>query len=564
MVAVLLAMFATVVSVSYSQASAAQSWTLTNEQRRAYLHHYAPIIFKRANENDGKKGYDWITNFHFDQDGYFNTNLNSGKMFPNLVSAATAGHSSYAAWRLRPTLYTSLIEFMDTDKQLVLLYHIYHFGDENWTATNNGTSPDKIHDWERVEIHLKNVVGSPGTGETVNYVTITKHHDNTRYSGSEAKFIETSTGKHVMLWQAEWSNRTDAPHCNELRFVQDSASYITTRWNGSSDGNVDVSGDGRKNAHYIFVPDQSPAVVSMVGAKRLTYTTAEQLASGRDNGDTIPWNSVKRISYELQDLADIIPTHWAITFAYAGNWTTSDSVTIKVDASGVVNEAAIQEVTAGTWVFHTRDTINDRSGYPSKPWLWGVYNQGSEGFEGAAMAGNLLDWRGNTRLTANGMPDSANSYWWQHDYFVHYGHFDDEGDYAHRCTTGNFFDQLACRQNYRNNMDPGFWLTGQWYTAANGGFDGRWVQLFDDANGQEPYTPVEVQLVGSGTACTAKTVTAHISGGLSPYVVTWTQGAAQIQTGSPHSSYAFQAGVPGALTVSTADGQWKSLTVHCY
>ena len=51
--------------------ASAQTWSLTNDQRRAYLNYYAPIILKRADENNNKQGRDWITNFDFDQDGNF-------------------------------------------------------------------------------------------------------------------------------------------------------------------------------------------------------------------------------------------------------------------------------------------------------------------------------------------------------------------------------------------------------------------------------------------------------------------------------------------------------------
>jgi len=49
---------------------------------------------------------------------------------------------------------------------------------------------------------------------------------------------------------------------------------------------------------------------------------------------------------------------------------------------------------------------------------------------------------------ASGRPDSPNSYWWQHDFFVH----DETVDTA-------------------NTTENGQWLRGPWYTAANGGFE---------------------------------------------------------------------------------------------
>jgi hypothetical protein len=43
------------------------------------------------------------------------------------------------------------------------------------------------------------------------------------------------------------------------------------------------------------------------------------------------------------------------------------------------------------------------------------------------------------------------------------------------------------------------WLRGAWYTAANGGFDGRWVQLFDDRPSYEAAPPLyAIGLKGKG------------------------------------------------------------------
>lgn len=591
MVLALVATISGLASIFHSpHATANQYWTLTNEQRRAYLHYYAPVIFKRANENGGKKGYDWIHNFDFDQDGYFSTNLANGQQLPSLVAAAAQGYSGYAAWRLRPTLYTALIEFKGpAGKELVLLYHIYHAMDQQYINPWEDSSrpPDKIHDWERVEIHLKNVGGSPGSGEAINYVVVTQHHQHVVRTAAQAKFMDTPTGKHVMVWQAEWSSRTTAPRGAELRFVEDSYSYISSRWNQVVMANVDVNNDGRKNVHYVFVPDQEPGAVSASGAKTLSYTTAEKLASGWDNGTTISWNGVKRITYELQDVADIIPSNWS-SGGYQPHWGMQSDELIKFGPEGLVNESGLLEIPGGAApeTFYTAGLIStggtDREGFPSKSWLWGTYNMddsacnatdqipnGCPGrsFNDAALTGTFLDWQGIRRQDANGLPGSATtdpetSFWWQHDYFVHHGYTDESDDYAHRCTTGSLFVRLQCREDYRNNMDPGYWLTGPWYTAAYGGFDGRWVQLFDDRTGEEPYTPLEVELVGASSGCAAKTVRANVSGGRSPYTVTWVQWVGY-QTSAPHSSWNFAANARGELQVVSSDGQSLSYTVHC-
>ena len=38
----------------------------------------------------------------------------------------------------------------------------------------------------------------------------------------------------------------------------------------------------------------------------LTYTTASGLASRVDNADSVRWANTKRMTYELQDIADIV------------------------------------------------------------------------------------------------------------------------------------------------------------------------------------------------------------------------------------------------------------------
>src|SRR5262245_4693366 len=162
---------------------------LTKAQRQAYLEYYAPLIFKRANEDGGQDGRDWLTNFDFDQDHNFATNryhwLDSELYVA--ASAANATTSPYAAWRIRPTLYTSLVEYMTgTTKSLVLIYHLYNAADKQGSA---------IHDWERVEIVVRNVTGTPGAaGEYVNNSTITHHgeHIIRKYGDVGFNFMSTS------------------------------------------------------------------------------------------------------------------------------------------------------------------------------------------------------------------------------------------------------------------------------------------------------------------------------------------------------------------------------------
>jgi hypothetical protein len=461
-------------AVSASSAHA-QAWTLSTAQRQAFLQYYAPIVFKRANGNDSRHGYDWITNFDFDQDGDFSNNKLHWKSINQYVDASRTGPSTFDRWRIRPTLYTSLIEFMDGGaKNLVLTFHIYHALDKN------AAGDWQLHDWERVELLVKNVVGAPGSGESVAYAVVTQHKRNViRAQGSsELNFMQTATGKHLLIWQAEWSDKLLAPHGQELRFVGDAYSWIATQMaSPTAKAEVDVNNDdGRKKLHYAFVPQGSPAAVSAFGARGITYATADSLASRSDNGSSVTWPNVKRVTYELQDLADILPTHWQYG-GYATHWLTTAPVVDVWMESPISNESGVSEVSSGMNRFFakTRDIENedDREGYPAKSWFFGTYELnanasdtgggGSGAFKDNSYASTAVDSRGQTRASASGYSTSPNSFWWQHDYFVHAGTVDST-----------------------DGVEAGFWLPGPWYLPAYGGFDGRWVQLFDDRPGQEP------------------------------------------------------------------------------
>lgn len=448
---------------------------LTKAQRQAYLNYYAPVIFKRANENDGQDGRDWLTNFDFDQDHNFATNRVHWLESEHYVaaSAANATTSPYASWRIRPTLYTSLIEYMNGgSKSLVLLYHVYNAEDKEGSA---------IHDWERVELVVNNVTGTPGsTGEYVNNSTITHHHEHIiRKRGDFGfNFMNTSTGRHLMVWQADEAGSSLATHAHELRYVNDSYSSLVSQ-PVTNDAEVEISGkDENKNVHYIFVPQASSAAVSAWGARPVNFANASTLCSGYDNEDTVDWYQAKRVTYELQDIADIIPTHWAQNPAWSTHWLSSavDDVVLE---SPVVNEAGAVEVSTGRQRFYSgsrdngaSDLTDGREGLIHKEWLYGAYSaEADEDREGTsehypAYEGTGVDSTGWTRQMASARYDSPNSYWWQHDFFVHDG-----------------------TVNTSASTENGQWLRGAWYTAANGGFDGRWVQLFDDRPGLEPTMP---------------------------------------------------------------------------
>ncbi len=228
------------------------------------------------------------------------------------------------------------------------------------------------------------------------------------------------------------------------------------------------SKDSKKNVHYVFVPEGSSAAVNAWRAQPLTYANASVQASRVDNGNTIDWIQVKRLTYELQDLADIVPTHWQYN-NWQLHWLDSDSEDILLE-SPVLSETGQLEVSAGQYRFYTQsrdigksELTDGREGILDKAWFYGAYSaelnpeypSGSDDFKGWEGLG--LDSYGRTRGAASGYYNSHGVFWWQHDYFVHQGTIDDA-----------------------DTREVGQWLVGAWYTAANGGFDGRWVQLFDD------------------------------------------------------------------------------------
>ncbi len=438
----------------------AAPWTLTTAQRQAYLHHYAPLIFKRGDENNGQEGTDWLSNYDFDRDGNFADNRVDWRNVPQYVAGGNTG------WRIRPTLYTALVEYTENgSKNLVLLYHVYNTADKDLS---------EIHDWERIEIVVRGVSGTPGAaGENVQYATITHHKDHVmrRTTDSTVNFMTTATGKHLLVWQADGSN-VDLPsintHGHELRFATTAWSTIAATMNTAKKAEVDINNGSEKNVHYVFVPEGSTAAVSTWGARPITSATASGLASRLDNGTSTGWQSVKRATYELQDLADVIPTHWQ-NGNWSLNWLSSKSSDVLLE-SPVTSESGQVEVSAGLQRFYTAsrdsgasDLTDGREGVPSKGWLYGSYSgeenaddiSGSDDFGGYEGVG--LDSAGRSRGAASGDHGAHNTYWRQHDYFVHTGVVDTA-----------------------DHRESGSWLTGNWYMAANGGHDGRWTQLFDD------------------------------------------------------------------------------------
>jgi len=188
---VLSILLAAITPAPAADAAAGGSWSLSLEQRRAFLRSYAPIILKMADEGAERIGHDWITNYDFDRDGW--RLANNGESWAREL-AGFVREGRHPEWRIRPTLYTSIVEFMTGDvKSVVLLYHIYHSMDSKHT-----------HDWERVEIRLDGVRGGPGSGERVRYAVLTQHHVSVGRSHprEELEFLETATGRHHLVWKA--------------------------------------------------------------------------------------------------------------------------------------------------------------------------------------------------------------------------------------------------------------------------------------------------------------------------------------------------------------------------
>jgi len=405
---------------------------LSYEQIRAYLHYYSPVIFKQANEyDDDHKGHDWITNFNYDQDHYLaNNKENWSEELKNYVN-----RGEHPDWQIRPTLYSAAILFYDHSLQtnsIILLYHVYH-----------AKQRFEIHDWERIEIRIDDVHGGPGSGEEINYVVITRHslHNAREYPDPDLNFMTTSSGKHVMIWQADWDFNLLNPSQAELHFVEESWSDIMELNTNDETAKVDINNEGKSLFHYIFVDPTDAEATNFWNAQSIQPDNASDLASGKDQYSGVSMSDVKRITYELQDLADIIPSHLD-----PANWKDELSVEIVTPVTG---EIGVTEVSPGVKTFYhtaldTQDPDEDRKGYIRKHWFWGVYIYGTEG--------------------DNFYSELGPEPWYQHLYFAHNG---TRGD-------GSVGDELENRGIFLGKGEYAHWNT------SDGGFDGRWVQLFPD------------------------------------------------------------------------------------
>lgn len=513
----------------------AQAWLLTPVERKEYLQYYAPVIMQRAEENSSKPGRDWISNYDFDRDGNFANNRHVwANLLSQYIASSSTGSTAYQHWRVRPTLYSSVIEYMEGgSKTLILLYHVYHPVDKKAT---------EIHDWERIEIAVRSVSGVPGAGgEYVAYATVTSHKDHVmrRHGSPDLNFMQVSGGKHLMIWQADEDGTELGTHGHQLHFVQDPYSVISSRALSGASAEVEVTNDDDKSVHYVWVPETSASAVSAWGAQSINRSNATSLAAGRDS--TVRWPLVKRITYELQDLADVYQSHWSGSSWWV-NWTIDKTVDIKLDTP-IVDEVGVIQVPAGLQRFYmgSRDAYKSsqtdgREGVLIKKWFWGNYSaensadtiSGTDDFGGYEGLGRGSD--NYNRADASGDYASLNAYWWQHDYFAHSGWIDTRERYEH-----------------------GAWLRAGWQLWQNGGYDGRWAQLYDDRIAYEPISPLWVSMPSYAEGCGASmSVTAMVSGGQAPYVFQWSNVLWQSADGLWAEVGSDQT---ATLVVASADGQ---------
>ena len=443
---------------------------LSDADRRAFLHYYSPVILKQADEVGLLLGRDWLTQFDFDQDGRLRNNKRHWEL--GLYGHVMLGQ--HPQWKIRPTLYTHVIEFVENGvKSLVLVYHVYH-----------AMQVLSIHDWERIEVRLDGVKtgagAGPGTGESVRYVVITRHDCHvakTTGSTHPPRFWQTPHGKHVLVAQAPWGISTPLPPgdpCDkgfvataELRFVDDDSAAIAAKLASSSPATA-KNGTPAGAFHYVFVDAGDADIVAATAAQELTPSNALSLAAGVTWSMPIGGTSVRRIRYELQDTADVFASHREPSASGLStlcrdrcsckgrDWTCPRVWISIVDPLHDENGNVLLAADASPQPFLERacDELNvgeKRSGYPQKHWFMGTYDFGRDG----SFTGSALD--DPQRGTANGRPGSVGKYWHQHDYFSHTG-------------------VLGSGTNGRE----GKWLVGDWYKPACAGFDGRWAQLFPD------------------------------------------------------------------------------------
>ena len=291
-----------------------------------------------------------------------------------------------------------------------------------------------------------------------------------RGTDSAVNFMPTATGRHLLLWQADGSNfdlPSVNPHGHELRFATTPWNTIAARMESTSTAEVDINNDNEKNLHYAFVPEGSATAVATWRAQPVTPATANELASKVDNGTAVTWQATKRVTYELQDLADVVPTHWQ-----HANWQPTGSPPVQRRAAGVAGHlgerrgggqrrpAAVLHGVAGQRCSPTSPTAA-RASCP---------RPGST----APTPARRTPTRSPAPTTSAATRDSASTA--------------PAAPAAPRAVTRPPTTPTGASTTSSSTPDVddadrreiGTWLTGAWYTPANGGFDGRWTQLFAD------------------------------------------------------------------------------------
>lgn len=414
--------------------------TLTDDDRRAFLRYYAPVILKRSSESNTRMGRDWMTSYDFDRDAQFSDNKANWEALQSYVTGGM-----HPEWTIRPTLYSAFIEFKTGERRdAILLFHVYHAKEEG-----------SIHDWERIELRLNGIGKAPGGAEDIRYAVVTEHskHNSRTTADPDMNFMVTPTGKHLLAWQAQETNGIVGFFRAEIHFVEETWASIQGRTSTDS-AKVDVNGGDAQAFHYAFVPDGDPNAVTAWNAQSISQANAQEQSAG--TAATVTMGEVKRIAYELQDLADILPTHWSGGFV-SRHWEAPD-IQILLDEELASGLDLGPSVTKGLQLFRagsidSEDANEDANGYPVKHWFWGAYRLGGQSmFAEAFELGTPL----GGRATANGDPGSLNAYMHQHDYFAHGG----------------------TRTDGSSDTEDGVWLPLGWSTAEADGFDGRWVQLF--------------------------------------------------------------------------------------
>ena len=283
-------------------------------------------------------------------------------------------------------------------------------------------------------------------GFAITFLTAHKKHTARLRGHGDLHYVDkvdapkTIEGKHLLVWQARWRGGNLVARKGELRFVEKNAlNYKSARTRVSKYPT-------KKSFHYIFVDQDAIGTPEFLGATSIRQENARALASGKRYRKDVKTKNVKRITYELQDLADVFPTHWVHANGpdrKNTNWAGKSAfVDLEQELTSNITGTPIT-VPVGVQEFLTKSLIrNDpapRQGYPQKHWFWGTYRWGQDG--------NWTDKAYSDRKQV----------WPQHDYFAHIGWDSDPGDRV-----------------------LGEWLPEGWHLAENGGFDGRWVPLFPD------------------------------------------------------------------------------------